>query len=414
MTIRWITPLLGTAAADEIHRFSDIQIIDVRDLVDKAGNRPVAVRERIMEGVKCLERGSKTLVCCDYGISRSNAIAAGILAIHDKITLDTAIRKVQKETGETEIKLELLSAVRNAIESKVTYSKPDDKRTVLVTGARGFVGTATCKRLENEFTVIGPSRDQLDIEQGGTQLSLLAGEHNVECIIHLANPRIFTSNFALGNTLTMLRNVLDVCVSRNILLIYPSGWEIYAGYSGALLTDESVPAFPRGPYGETKYLAELLIEHWQRTTNIRCAILRSSPVYGVGATKPKFIYNFLEKASRSEPIVTHRYLNGDPALDLLYIDDFVDAIVRVFRQKYVGVLNIGTGIATSTRDIAEILKAEIGSASQIEQIQIEAHVASIAMNYQKASHTLGWSPKVILQDGLKSIITESTNKGLSI
>ena len=404
MTIRWITPLLGTAPAEQIRSFLDVQIIDVRNLVDKAGNRPDAVTEKILEGVKSLERGRKTVVCCDHGVSRSNAIAAGILAIHDKTTLDAAIRKVQRATGETEIKPEPLDAVRNAIESKVANRKPAGKRTALVTGARGFVGTATCRRLEEEFTVISLPRDQLDVEQGSTLLGLLVAEHNVDCIIHLANPRIFTSNAALGKTLTMLRNVLEVCVSRDISLIYPSGWEIYSGYPGTLLADESVPAFPRGPYGETKYLAELLIEHWQRSTRIQCAILRSSPVYGLGARKPKFIFNFIEKARRAEPIVTHRFLNGDPALDLLHIDDFVDALVRVFRQKYVGTLNIGTGIATTTRDIAEMLKAEIGGTSRIEHTLIDAHTASIAMNYQKASTALGWAPKVLLRDGLRSIV----------
>lgn len=411
MTIRWITPLLGTASADEVRDISDVQVIDVRDLVDKAGNRADAVKKKIITGVQCLEKRKAVIVCCDYGISRSNAIASGILAIFNKISLDSAVRMVQETTGETEIKLDTLDAVRSAIESEIVCNKSAGRRrTVLVTGARGFLGYATCSRLKNHFTVIAPSRNQLDIEQGSTQLSLLVGENNVDCIIHFANPSVYTSNSALGKTLTMLRNVLDVCVSRNVQLIYPSGWEIYSGYSGALLADEALPAFPRGPYGETKYLAEVLIDLWIRTTGLRSAILRSSAVYGVGSSKPKFIYNFIEKARCSEPIVTHHYLNGDPALDLLHVDDFVDAIMRICKQQYVGAVNIGSGIVTSTRNIAEILKTLIGSKSRIEQTQIDANTASIAMNYKRASEILGWKPNVLLTDGLKSILSDSVQE----
>lgn len=411
MTVRWITPLLGTASADETKNFIGVQVIDVRDLVDKGGNRTEAVKEKIMAGVSHLKNGAKTIVCCDYGISRSNAIAAGILAVHEQMPFADAVRTVQKQTGEKEIKLEPLNVVRRAIESRLERKRTMGKRTILVTGAHGFVGTQVSRRLKSKFEVIAPTHEQLDIAQGGTQLSLLVDEHDVDCILHLANPRVYTSNSALGETLVMLRNVLDVCVSQDVSLIYPSSWEIYTGYAGTLLADEAVAALPRGPYGETKHLAESMIKHWRQTTGLRCALIRSSPVYGSGSNKPKFIYNFVEKARKSETIVTHRYLNGEPALDLLHIDDFLAALVMACEQEYVGTLNVGTGMATSTRLIAEILKHELGSNSAIEQTEIETNVACVAMNSKKAEQSLGWQPRVALHDGLKQLISDYLDKG---
>ena len=401
MSIRWITSLLGTAPAHEAANFIDVQIIDVRDLVDKSGNRPEEVREKIMIGVGYLEKNIKTIICCDYGISRSNAIASGILAVHNKITLEAAVRMVQEATGEMEIKLDPLQSVRKAIEGKAFHTKNiTGKRTILVTGSSGFIGSAICKRLQEEFIVVSPSRENLDLEKGCTQLSLMVSESKVDCIIHLANPRIYTSNVGLGKTLAMLRNILEVCVAHDVSLIYPSSWEIYSGYSGSLLVDESIPAFPLGPYGETKHLAEMLINHWKSTTDIRCAVVRSSPVYGLGGTQPKFIYNFIEKAKNSKPIFTHRYLNGPPSLDLLNINDFADAIMRVCRQEYFGVLNLGTGIATSTIEIAERIKTIFNSPSVIMQIRIDSNTASISMNSHKAQTILNWAPKIALENGL--------------
>jgi len=407
MSIRWITELLGTAPAAEIRNLTEMELVDVRDLVDKAGNRPDAVKEKILAGVQCLRNGSKAVVCCDYGISRSNAVAAGILAVHNQIPFLDAVRMVQEKTGETEIKLAPLEAVRRAVEGDASNCKVKDRRTILVTGARGFIGTAVCKQLvANQFEVIAPSREQLDIEMGSTQLNLLAAQYNVDCIIHLANPRVYTSNIALGKTLAMLRNVLEVCTTLDISMVYPSGWEIYSGYVGKLFVDETVPAFAHGPYGDTKYLAELMIQQFQRTSDLRCTVMRSSPVYGTGSDRPKFIYNFIDKACHSEPIVTHHYLNADAELDLLHIDDFTDAIIRVCIQKYIGVINVGTGITTSTRVIAEMLKKELGSKSTVQQKQIESYTACISMNYQKANRVLDWKPKIMIEEGLKQLLLD--------
>ena len=54
MTVRWVTPLLGTAAASEIQDAGDVAVVDVRDLVDKAGNRPDTIQEKIREAVNLL------------------------------------------------------------------------------------------------------------------------------------------------------------------------------------------------------------------------------------------------------------------------------------------------------------------------------------------------------------------------
>lgn len=168
-----------------------------------------------------------------------------------------------------------------------------------MTGGRGLIGTALQSALINsEFRLISPNREQIDIAAGSTKLDLLASEENIDCIVHLANPRVYTSNAAIGQTLTMLRNVIDVCLAKDIPLIYLSSWEIYSGYAGTIHVDEFTPALPRGLYGETKYLAEMLIEHCRNTLGLHCALIRSSTVYGSTyelVDRPKFIYNFIKR-----------------------------------------------------------------------------------------------------------------------
>jgi nucleoside-diphosphate-sugar epimerase len=404
MKIRWITPLLGTAAATDVEGLADVRVIDVRDLVDKAGNGSEAIRAKIQEGMESLKRGEKTVVCCDYGMSRSNAVATGILATVQGLSFQAALRRVQEATGETQIKLEPLNAVRAALGSAADRQHETNQRTVLITGGSGFLGRALIASIGGDFTVVSPSHSDVDVGSGSTRLDILASEADAGCIVHLANPRVFTSNTALGQTLTMLRNVIDVCVARGIRLIYPSGWEIYSGYAGTIRADESTTPLPRGPYGEAKYLAEILIEHARNTLGLECGLIRSGPVYGEGGDKPRFLYNFIEKATHAATITTHRYRNGPPALDLLHVDDFVSAVAAMLRTGSSASFNIGTGKLTSTKEVAEILKNSLGSRSKLEEVPIDADVASVAMNWDRAAAALDWQPKISLAVGLERVL----------
>jgi len=149
MSIRWITPQLGTAPALQFEVADDMQVIDVRDLVDKGGNHVDTVRQKIAAGSESLRSGRRTIVCCDYGISRSNAVAAGILARHASLPFAEAARRVVAATGETEVKLEPLEVVRRALGEDPTRGAGAGDR-IVVTGAAGSIGRALVPRLARD------------------------------------------------------------------------------------------------------------------------------------------------------------------------------------------------------------------------------------------------------------------------
>ena len=80
MTVRWITPILATATWEEGRSARPDALVDVRSLRDGSGNSPVILRQKIGEIETHLRAGRRTLICCDHGKSRSNAIAAAALA----------------------------------------------------------------------------------------------------------------------------------------------------------------------------------------------------------------------------------------------------------------------------------------------------------------------------------------------
>lgn len=403
--IRWINSTLGSGPGSQVAAGDGIALIDVRDMVDKPGNAAEIIKRKVGEAVAELQSGMKVVVCCDYGISRSNAVAAGILAVSEQLPFDEAVREVVRATGEKAIKVEVLSAVREALADQLVAKRPGaDTGQVLVLGGSGFVGRGLLKHLGTQG-VLAPSRQEVDLCSGAVDLDLLVRENGVNCIVQLANPRVFYSTTAMGETLAMLRNVLDVCRQSSTRLVYLSGWVVYSGYrTSSLIANESLPMVPNGVYAETKYLCELLIDHYCAEYDLDCLVLRSSPVYGPGGDKPKFIYDFLRKAIENRDIVTHEYINGSPELDMIHIDDVASALVKAIHSDVAGSLNIGTGERQSTAEIAKMICKIVGSKSCVSQTTINDYVANIAMDSARARAALDWEPTVGFPDGLRGLV----------
>jgi UDP-glucuronate decarboxylase len=412
MMIRWIIPeKLGTAPMYIIDANENIVILDVRDLVDRSGNSADIIKSKIDEGLVSLETGKQVIICCDYGISRSNAIAAGILSKYDKVSLSTALKEVIHRTGEKEIKIDVLNMVRLALGEQTNNDTLLHKKNILITGGSGFIGKVLLPLAKSKHNCFAPASSDIDLLNGAAELDLCVKEYAISHIVHLANPRIYTSNKSLGMTLTMLRNVLEVCKNNNAMLVYPSSWEIYSGYaSSLLLADESSPPNPKGPYGETKWLCETLINLYIRKYNINTAVLRSSPLYGVEGERPKFLWSFINSAIKSLPIKTHCFINGSPSLDLMYVDDFCNAIIAVLDKNYCGYMNLGTGKLVSTKRAAEIIRDYIQSNSTIESIAISEYAPNIAMNNSLARKVLDWDVTVQFEDGIKKLIGSIANE----
>lgn len=406
--IRWITETLGTASWTEVKDRADLSVVDVRDMVDKGGNTTAVVREKIEEALSKLKHARKVVIACDYGMSRSNAIAAGILTRLRGVSFYDAAHQVIGTTGERAIKIDVLSKVMEALELEAQHDTDTDfgSQRLLILGARGFIGSALVEALADQFEVYTPTRQQINLLNGAAELDLLVKEKRIDTIVHLANPRVYTNNQAAGETLTMLENVLDVCRENDVRLIYPSGWEVYSGYeSQQLLASETLPRFPKGPYGETKHLCEILIETHYRNYGLNYSLLRSSSVYG-GVERPRFIYNFIHKALAEDDIWTHHYFNGYPSVDLLHINDLVSAMIKLIKSEIWGAVNIGSGKPYSTTEVANMIIGLLGSGSKVKHRHIEDFAPNIVMDTSYAQSVLDWAPHTNLNDGLRGMIQE--------
>ena len=410
--IHWITENLGTAKRDDVED-DKYRVVDVRDLVDKEGNSPHVILERINDVLDLLRQNHKVIICCDYGRSRSNAIAIGVIARYFNYNFDKALKYVMKKTRESAIHIGILNSVRQVSEINKKDNVPTGGKKILITGGRGFIGSSLAARLGKNYDFVMPTRQEVNLLDGAIKLDLIVKKKNVDTIIHLANPRKYTTTESMGQSLVMLKNVLDVCKENHLSLLYPSSWVVYSDYnSSCLIASESLALRPKGTYGETKALCETLVNQYRDLYGLHLYLLRLSPVYGVGSNKPKFIYNFFQKTSKNETIFTHKYINGLPVLDLIHINDAIGAIDCVLRIKSPNSFefNIGSGIGCSTFEIAKMIKGLCGSRSKIKHHEINDFVANIVMDISKAKKVLGWCPVIKVKDGLNEIMRYIINE----
>lgn len=406
--IKWITDNIGTGAFEKVQDSSLYVKIDVRDMVDKAGNTEDLIKEKIDSALLELNKGNKIIICCDYGMSRSNSIAVGIIAKFFEINFSKALKLVLEKTNEKSIKIEVLHVIRKLF----TANNTTIPESMMVTGGSGFIGQKLIPKLSKKYNIFFPSSSDINLENDIVLLDLFVKENNVKTIIHLANPRIYTTNQSLASSILMTKNILDVCIANEIKIVYLSSWEIYSGYNTvSLLASENTSSYPKGTYGLSKAICENLIHQYISLYNLNSLIIRSSPVYGKGSDKPKFIYNFLTKALNDENIRTHKYINGFPSLDLLHIDDLINFLAKSIEKNSTGEYNIGTGVLTSTSAIAEYLIRATSSKSCIQHIVIKEHTHNIIMDITKANQDLQFNPQIRLEDGLNELIN-NYKKGL--
>ncbi|WP_156687013.1 NAD-dependent epimerase/dehydratase family protein [Mycobacterium sp. Marseille-P9652] len=400
--IRWIVEnRLGTAPGDSIAGDFPFSIVDTRAMVDKRGNSADEMLAKVREGVAELRRGGSVVVVCDFGVSRSNTLAAGMLAEWRGIDLDSAVAQVIAATGEHAIKLEMVDSLRAALSKSEKSGGQGDG--ILITGGSGFLGAALRKRLARSHRVLAPHRAAVDLLGPVVHLDHYCRDNKIGKIIHLASPRIYTNNDAMGQSLTMLRGILDVCNSRGIHLYLPSGAMVFSAYrSSSMIADVNTTTRPRGVYGETKFLEEVLVQNARANGEVDSTIVRISPTFGPQSSRPRLIGLAHRYVTEGRAIVTHRYRNGLPALQLLYVDDAVSGLAAIVEKGgSAPIYHLGGDFSYEPREIVSRIGEIIGCRAEIQETKIDDDIANVFLDWSSTETELGWRPTTNLSDGLR-------------
>ena len=336
-------------------------------------------------------------------------------------------------------------------------------KTVLVTGAAGFIGSNLVKELlrtTERITIVGLDNvnDYYDVsikEYRLSEIDALAAEktdsawhfikgniadatlldeifskYRFDVVVNLAaqagvrysitNPAVYMESNMMG-----FFNILEACRK------YPVEHLVYASSSSVYGTNKKIPYStddkvdnPVSLYAATKKSNELMAHAYAKLYNIPCTGLRFFTVYGPAGRPDMAYFSFTNKLIKGETIQIFNF--GNCKRDFTYVDDIVEGVKRVMTcapEKQDGedglplppyrVYNIGNNSPENLLDFVQILSEELVRAEVLPaDYDFDAHkklvpmqAGDVPVTYADTSaleRDFGFKPSTSLRDGLRA------------
>ena len=331
------------------------------------------------------------------------------------------------------------------------------KRTVLVTGAAGFIGANLVKELLrttydkiigidnlNDYYDVSLKEFRLkEIEALGGDFTFIKGsiadrelidrlfeEYRFNIVVNLAaqagvrysitNPAVYIESNVIG-----FYNILEACRHYPVdHLVYASSSSVYGSNKKVPYSTDDKVDNPVSLYAATKKSNELFAHAYSKLYNIPSTGLRFFTVYGPAGRPDMAYFSFTNKLIKGETIQIFNY--GNCKRDFTFVDDIVKGIVLVMNkapEKKTGddglpippyaVYNIGNNNPENLLDFVQILSEELVSAGVLpEDYDFESHKKLVPMQPGDVPITyadttalekdFGFKPSTTLRDGLRA------------
>lgn len=336
-------------------------------------------------------------------------------------------------------------------------------KTILVTGAAGFIGSNLVKRIyQEEPTAIVIGIDNMnayyDVALKEFRLKELSKyptftfikgniadkalitelfeNYKPSVVVNLAaqagvrysitNPDAYVESNLVGffNILEACRHSYDNGQAGVEHLVYASSSSVYGSNKKVPYSTDDKVDNPVSLYAATKKSNELMAHAYSKLYNIPSTGLRFFTVYGPAGRPDMAYFGFTNKLVKGETIKIFNY--GNCKRDFTYVDDIVEGVVRVMKKapdKKNGedslpippyaVYNIGNQNPENLLDFVQILSEELVRANVLpEDYDFEAHKELVPMQpgdvpvtYADTSaleHDFGYKPSTSLREGLRN------------
>ncbi|HNB27831.1 MAG TPA: dTDP-glucose 4,6-dehydratase [Alphaproteobacteria bacterium] len=323
------------------------------------------------------------------------------------------------------------------------------RKTILVTGGAGFIGSAVCRLLQATTDCRIVNLDKLGCASSPEALQPLAGDpryafehadicdrgalseifrrHRPDAVIHLAaeshvdrsidGPQAFVMTNVVGSF-----NLLEASRARlqelgaearsAFRFLHVSTDEVYGSLPEGGLFDESSRYDPRSPYSATKAASDHLAAAWRHTFGVPTLITNCGNNYGPFQFPEKFIPTLIIRALKGQPLPI--YGGGGNVRDWIHVEDHARALLGVLAfgsvgEKYL----IGASEQRRNLEVAEMIcdlvdrtvPRNLSSRSLITHVEDRpGHDQRYAIDASRVAAEIGWRPLRPLQTGLEETV----------
>lgn len=324
---------------------------------------------------------------------------------------------------------------------------------VLVTGAAGFIGFHTAKRLlDRGDTVIGLDNlnDYYDVSLKNARLKQLQAHENFrfvpldvsskggmeevfsvggfERVVHLAaqagvrysleNPHVYVESNVNG-----FLNVLEGCRHRGVEhLVYASSSSVYGANGTQPFSEHHGVDHPLSLYAATKRANELMAHTYSSLFRLPTTGLRFFTVYGPWGRPDMALFLFTKKIFAGEPIDV--YNQGDMIRDFTFVGDIVEGVVRVLDRVPAAspewkatdpdpatsfapfrLYNIGNNSPVKLMDYIKAIEDCVGKKAQMNLMDLQpGDVPATAADVSDLARDVGFRPSTPVREGVKKFV----------
>jgi GDP-L-fucose synthase len=294
---------------------------------------------------------------------------------------------------------------------------------VLLTGARGFFGRRIAEALgDHGFEVAAPGRPEFDLLDAASverALDAIRPSFIVHSAAYYGGLGICVAEPAqiFHRNVLMSVNLLNAAARHDVGRFMAIGSA--CAYASSIAGDMSEAAFWDGAlhpsveaYGFTKKVLQVGLNAYGKQFGLKGQLPLVTNLYGehdvFGEYRSHVVAALIKKFADAVQQGTKEVVcwgTGSPVREFIYVGDAAEAVARLLKTDYFEPVNIGTGVGTSIKELAELVARFTDFTGDIVWDGTKPDgVGRKVLNVARMKEVLGWTPPTSLEDGLRQTI----------